>query len=165
MDGIGHPIMSMPLSTTKVVYSLVQQTSAHTDPTLAQEFNPLLEPIWAQGSLAHIDSLDLVLHSDEEIIKSMTIPYKPWEDIHHTSYFLPELNQIEVGEFTMTMMGYRSYPINPLATHEVYAEGNMENIIETLPINISQNPSVVENVFVRADCFLGEIQIYTDLFK
>jgi hypothetical protein len=41
----------------------------------------------------------------------------------------------------------------------------METIAETIPMNISQNPSVVENVFVRADCSPEEIQIYTDLFK
>ena len=41
----------------------------------------------------------------------------------------------------------------------------METIAETLPINISRNPSVMENVFVEADCSPGEIQIYTDLFK
>jgi hypothetical protein len=35
MDGIGHPSMSMPLSTTEVAYSLVQQASANTDPTPA----------------------------------------------------------------------------------------------------------------------------------
>jgi hypothetical protein len=49
MDGTGHPGMSMPLSAAEVVYSLVQQTSANSDPTPAQEFDPLLEPIWAQG--------------------------------------------------------------------------------------------------------------------
>jgi hypothetical protein len=32
MDGTGHPGMSMPLSAAEVVYSLVQQNSAHTDP-------------------------------------------------------------------------------------------------------------------------------------
>ena len=41
----------------------------------------------------------------------------------------------------------------------------MENIIETLLINISRNPGIVENVFVGADCSLEEIQIYTDIFK
>jgi hypothetical protein len=77
MDGTGHPGMSMPLSAAEVVYSLVQQTSANTDPALAQEFDPLLEPIWAEGSLAHTDSLDLVLPSDEAIIEAMTSLDKP----------------------------------------------------------------------------------------
>jgi hypothetical protein len=151
MDGTGHPGMSMPLSAAEVAYSLVQQASVNTDPTPAQEFDPLLEIIWAQGSLADTDSLDMVLPYDEAIIEVMNIQDKPWEDLHHRSYFLPKLSRIEAEEFTLTMTGDRSYPINPLATHEVYAEGNMETIIETLPINISQNPGIVENVFVEAD--------------
>jgi hypothetical protein len=165
MEGTGHPGMSMPLSAAEVAYSLVQQASADTDPTPAQELDPPLEPIWAQGSLADTDSLDLVLPSDEAVIEAMTSPDKPWDDLHHRSYFLPELSRIEAGEFTLTMTGDRSCPINPLATHEVYAEGNMETITETIPINISRTPGIVENVFVGADCSPGEIQIYTDLFK
>jgi hypothetical protein len=77
MEGTGHPGMSMPLSTTKVAYSLVQQDSANLDPTLAQEFDPLLESIWAQGSLANTDSLELVLPSDESVIEAMTSLEKP----------------------------------------------------------------------------------------
>jgi hypothetical protein len=65
----------------------------------------------------------------------------------------------------VTMTGDRSCHINLLATHKIYAEGNMETIAETIPINISRNPGVVENVFVGADCSPGEIQLYTDLFK
>jgi hypothetical protein len=165
MDGPGHPGMSMPLSTAEVAYSLVQQASTNTDPNPTQEFDPLLEPIWAQGSLAHTNSLDLVFPSDEAIIEAMTSLDKPWEDLHHRSYFLLALRKIEAGEFTLNMMGDRSCPINPLATHELYAEGNMETIAETLPIIISRNPGIMENVFVGADCSPGEIQIYTDLFK
>jgi hypothetical protein len=63
------------------------------------------------------------------------------------------------------MTGDQSCSINPLATHEVYAEVNMATIAETLPINISRNPDVMENVFVGADYSPEEIQIYTDLFK
>jgi hypothetical protein len=165
MDEIGNPRMSMPLSVTEVAYSLVQQASANTDLTPAQELDPLLEPISAQGSLANIDSLDLVFPFDEAVIEAMTSPNKPWEDLHNRSYFFPELSLIEVGEFTMTMMGDQSCPINLSATHEIYAEGNMETINETIPINISRNLGVVENVFVGVDCSLEEIQNYTDLFK
>jgi hypothetical protein len=165
MDETEHSGMSMPLSAAKVVYSLVQQASATPDPTTAQELDPLPEPIWSQGSLATTDSLDLVLPSDEAVIEAMTSLDKPWEDLHHRSYFLPELHQIEAGEFTITMTGDQPCPINLLATQEIYAEGNMETITETIPINISRNPGVMENVFVGADCSPEEIQIYTDLFK
>jgi hypothetical protein len=80
----------------------------------------------------------------------MTSPNKPWEDIHHRSYFLPELSQIEAGEFTVTMTVDRSCHTNPLATHKIYAEGNMETIVETIPINISRTPGIIDNVFVGA---------------
>jgi hypothetical protein len=164
MDAIGHAGMSTPLSATEVAYSLVQQTSATSDPIPAQELDPLLEPIWAQDSLVNTDSLDLVFPSDEVIIEAMTGPEKPWEDPHHRSYFLPELHRIEAGEFTITMTGDQPCPINLLATRDIYAEGNMVTITTTIPINISRNPGIVENVFVGADCSLEEIQIYTDLF-
>jgi hypothetical protein len=157
MDGTGHPGMSMPLPTTEVVYSLVQEDSANPNPTSAQEFNPLLEPIWAQGSFTDTDSLDLVLPSDEAVIEAMTSPDKPWDDLHHISYFLPELSRIEAGEFTLTMTGDRSCPINPLATRDVYAEVNMESIVETVPINLSRTPSVIDNVFFGAYCSPEEI--------
>jgi hypothetical protein len=51
----------------------------------------VLKPIWAQGSLADTDSLDIVLPSGKVIIEEMTSPDKPWDDLHHRSYFLPEL--------------------------------------------------------------------------
>ena len=63
------------------------------------------------------------------------------------------------------MTGDRACPINRLATHVVYVEGNMETITKTIPIDISQIPSIMESIFVGADCSPDEIQIYTDLFK
>jgi hypothetical protein len=157
MEATGHAGMSSPLSAAEVAYSMVQQTSATPDPIPTPELDPLFEPIWAQNSLVDTNSLDLVLPSDEAIIEAMTGPDKPWEDLHHRSYFLPELHRIEAGEFTITMTGEQPCPINLLATQDIYAEGNMATIVETLPINISRNLSVVENVFVGADCSPEEI--------
>jgi hypothetical protein len=92
MDETGQAGIATPLSATEVAYSLVQQTSATPDSIPAQELDPLLKPIWAQDSLTDIDSLYLVLPSDEAIIEAMTGPDKPWDDLHHRSYFLPELH-------------------------------------------------------------------------
>ena len=41
----------------------------------------------------------------------------------------------------------------------------MENISVTIPINISVNPNVVENVHIGANCSSEEVTIYTTLFK
>jgi hypothetical protein len=150
MDVTGNSGMSMPLSFAEVAYSLVQQASANPDLTPAQELDPLLEPIWAQGSLANVDSLDLVFPSNEAVIEAMTSLDKPWEDLHHRSYFLPKLSRIKAGEFTVTMNGDRSCHNNPLATHKIDAEGNITTIAETTPINISSTRGVIDNVFVKA---------------
>ena len=56
-------------------------------------------------------------------------------------------------------------PINPLPREGIFAQGNMENISVTIPINISTNPNVVENVHIGANFSPEEIAIYTSLFK
>jgi hypothetical protein len=99
------------------------------------------------------------------ILKALTGPDKPWDDLHHRSYFLSELRRIEAGEFVLTMTGDRSCPINPLATHTVYAEGNMASIAETITIYIFKTLGVMENFFVRENYSPDEIRNYTDLFK
>jgi len=65
----------------------------------------------------------------------------------------------------LTMTGDKPFPINPMATHTAYAEGNMPTIAETIPVDISRTPTVVENVFVGVEYSPKEIRIYTDLFK
>jgi hypothetical protein len=49
----------------------------------------------------------------------------------------------------VTMTRDRSCHTNPLATHKIYLEGNMETIAEMIPINISRTPGVIDNVFIR----------------
>ena len=41
----------------------------------------------------------------------------------------------------------------------------MANISVTIPINVSANPNIVENVHIGANCSLEDIAIYTTLFK
>ena len=45
------------------------------------------------------------------------------------------------------------------------ADGNMENISPTIPINISRDPGRIENVYIGTECSHAEIQEYTELFK
>ena len=56
-------------------------------------------------------------------------------------------------------------PINPLPREGMFAEENMANISATIPINISVNPDVVENIHIGANCSPEEIAIYIALFK
>ena len=45
------------------------------------------------------------------------------------------------------------------------ANGNMENLSPIIPINISHDPSKVENIYIGVDCSPDEIKEYTKLFK
>jgi hypothetical protein len=89
--------MAIPLFAAEVAYKIFQQTLANPDLAPSQELDLVLEPIWAQDSLATQDPLDLVFSSDEVILKEITDSHRPWDDLHHTYYFLPDLRRIEVG--------------------------------------------------------------------
>ena len=56
-------------------------------------------------------------------------------------------------------------PVNPLPKEGMFVEGNMENISTTIPINISVNPNIVENMHIGTNCSPKEISIYISLFK
>ena len=57
-----------------------------------EEEDPYVLPAWAvESSHAH-DYLDSVFPSGEAIIEAMSGVEPPWEELHHRSYFLPELD-------------------------------------------------------------------------
>ena len=54
---------------------------------------------------------------------------------------------------------------SPLTMHDTYVEGNMANISQTIPINISNNPNIVESIFIGEYYSPKEIKTYTSLLK
>ena len=65
----------------------------------------------------------------------------------------------------MRLMDDVDMPVNPLPREGMFAEGNMENISATIPINISMKPDVMENIHIGENCSPEEIAIYKALFK
>ena len=117
-----------------------------------------------QYSHAH-DCLDSVFPSDEVIIEAMSGVEPPWEELHHRSYFLLELDRLEREEFREILSQRFGSPMVPLSSPGLMADGNMENISSTIPINISHDPGRIENVYIGAECSHAEILEYTKLFK
>jgi hypothetical protein len=89
----------------------------------------------------------------------------PWDDMHHHSYFLPDLVRIEQENFRSTLSEMVGHVVVPLDTHGIYAKGNMVSIYPTITIDISQTLGKVENVYIGAYCSPEEIQIYIYIFK
>jgi hypothetical protein len=166
-EGQSHIGWKCHCQQTEVVYQVVLNTTADPDPVSSQmdEEDHVLEPVWATQSSCSHDFLDDTLPSDEAILEAMNGPDRPWDDMHHHSYFLPELVRIEQDDFRSTLSEMVGHVVVPLDTHGVYAEGNMANISPTVTIDISRIPGKIENVYIGADCSPEEIQIYTDLFK
>ena len=72
---------------------------------------------------------------------------------------------MEHEEFREVIIERIGSPMVPLISPGPMANGNMENISPTIPINISCDPSRIENVYIGAECFHAEILEYTELFK
>ena len=87
----------------------------------------------------------------------------PWEDLHHRSSFLPDLDHFENDFSSIFTTDYVKEPQNPIAHND--SELNLENISAMVPLDISVKPEIVENIHIGASCTLEEIQEYTTLFQ
>ena len=111
------------------------------------------------------DPLREFFPSNEAIVETMSLEDLSWSDGHHRSSFMPGL-----GEMFDCIERFASQvptpPLQtPILTHEVLSEGNLSNITQTMPIDISVKPRVVENIHVGVTCSPEEIQVYTNLFR
>ena len=111
------------------------------------------------------DCLDSIFPSDEAIIEAVSGVEPPWEELHHKSYFLLELDHLECEDFREILSERIGSPMVPLSSPGLMADGNMANISPTIPINISHDPGKIENVYIGVECSHAEIQEYTELFK
>jgi hypothetical protein len=166
-EGQFHAGMAIPLSTMEIAYQVVLDSSIDPDPITSpmDEEDPILRPVWATSLSCSNDFLDENFPSDEAILEAMNGSDRPWDDMHHRSYFLPSLERIEQDDFRSTLSEIVGHVVVPLDTHEIYAEGNMVSISPTVTIDISRTPDKIENVNIGADCLPEEILIYTELFK
>ena len=53
----------------------------------------------------------------------------------------------------------------PSILSDIFLEGNLSNILETISIDISVKHGVVEHIQIGVDCSPDEIQLYIALFK
>jgi hypothetical protein len=89
----------------------------------------------------------------------------PWDDGHHCCILF--LEQHTIGNYQRISTPSIVVVIStiPESTHDVFSEGNLSNISPTIPLDISVNPGIVENIHIRASCSPNEIVTYTSLFK
>lgn len=84
--------------------------------------------------------INMVLPSKKVILKAMTSTEGLWDDMHHRSYFPIELDQMEFEVKGLALSRDLHWYQSPIYAHDMYAEGNMKNMSNTMPIDISTNP-------------------------
>ena len=85
--------------------------------------------------------------------------------MHHRSYFLPKLDDLECDDFRDILSEKIGIPVVPLSSPSQMAKGNMANLSPTIPINISRDLGKIENVYIGAGCSPDDIKEYTKIFK
>ena len=77
-----------------------------------------------------------MLPFDEAIIEYMNLTEKQWGINHQLSHFLPSEESLRAIKVDLVTDKCIQWYKGPLAIHDTYAKGNMENISQTIPINI-----------------------------
>jgi hypothetical protein len=100
-EGQSHAGMAMPLSAIEIAYQVILNSFFDPDlvPSLTDEEDLVSRPLWATSLSFSYDFLDGTFPSDESIIEAINGFDKPWDDMHHRSYFLQELERIEQDKF------------------------------------------------------------------
>lgn len=166
LDQIGSWGYEMSLSPAELKYvEIVSASAPSSEPApLSRARDSYMQPPWL-GDSTSLDPLQELFPSDEAIIETMSFEEPPWLDHHHRSSFLPTH-----WEMLACLERFAScFPFQPLQTpiqiYQVSSEGNMGNITQTQPIDISIKPGIFEHIRVGVTCTLEEIWLYTGSFS
>lgn len=157
----------MPLSPIEINYCELTAASDSPPPKatpLSMSLNMYSQSPWINDADSP-DPLKEPFPSDEAIMETMSLEDLPWSDGHHCSSFMPCL-----GAMSNYLEHFSSQVPSPplqmhILTHEVFAEGNLVNITQTMPIDISVKPRIVKYIHVGVTCSFEEVQVYTSLFN
>jgi len=155
----------MSLSPTELSYvEIVYASASSSDLAPSRPLNAYVQSSWIGDSVSS-DPLKKIFPSGEAILETMSFEEPPWFNHHHRSSILSSH-----GAMTTCLEKFSScvpsHPLQmPIKIHEVFSEGNMGNIMQMIPIDISIKPRIVENIHIGVTCTLEEIQLYTNLLR
>ena len=127
------------LSSHEAIYDTIQTLSDdHTDDLHLAALDPYHLPYWLEPSLPILDYLSKTFPFNESI----------WEDHHHTSLLLPNTSSVNHDFASLFSTDIVNAPQSPILLQDTDFEGNLFNITQTNPIDISANPGTIEHVHV-----------------
>ena len=144
------------LSSHEALYETIQTFfDDQTDDLHLLASDPYHLPYWLDPSLHVLDYLSKIFPSNESI----------WEDHHHRSMFLPNTSSVSHDFSSLFPTNIVSVPQSPILLQDTDFEGNLCNIIQTNPIDISAKLDVIEHVHVGQNYSADEYEAYKALFK
>ena len=156
----------IPCLQPKIYYQIIVNiTDSGCTPLSLKDLDGDVAPTWIIDSTFYMDFLYTVLPFEEEILEAMMSIERPRDDLHHWSYFFLDWHEVESILSSPSPTGGVHIILNPLDPAKISTEGNMSIISETISVNISRNPNIIEKVFIGAKCSPEEIKSYTDIFK
>ena len=78
----------------------------------------------------------------------MSVDEPVWEDHHHRSSFLPNASSVDFDLVSLISIDIFSNPQTHVLLQGIDSEGNLCNITQKTPIDISFKPGTVEHVHV-----------------
>ena len=127
--------------------------------------DPYHLPYQLEHSLPTLDYLSQNFPSDESIMEIMSTNEPIWEDHHHRSSFLPNTSSVDhdfASHFTTDIV---KTPQTPILLQNMDSEGNLCNITQTNPIDISAKIGTLEHVHVGKNFSAEESEAYRAHFK
>ena len=88
-----------------------------------------------------------------------------WEYHHHRSSFLPNANLVDSNFVSLISIDIVKNPQMHVLLQGTDSEGNLCNITQTTPIDISMKLGNVEHVHIGQNCSTEETEKYRALFK
>ena len=108
--------MAFPMSAAEIAYhSIVDFAESIPAPLSPEELDGDVALAWTLSSSSAQDCLDTTLPSEEVILEAMTGINRLWDDLHHRSYFLPDLSEVEMSFPSPQSPGPVRPVLNPLA--------------------------------------------------
>ena len=132
--------MDMLLSVVEIAYQATLDPAvdfSSPSSSRTKEEDTFALPSWVVALSHSHDCFDDVFPFYEAILEAMNGLGRPWEDLHHHSYFLLELERVECDDFRAILSEKVGSLAIPLGTYGIYVEGDMENLSLNIPINIS----------------------------
>ena len=78
----------------------------------------------------------------------MSVDEPVWEDLDHRYSFLPNASSVDFDLVSLISNDILTTPQKPVLLQGTDSEGNIYNITQTTPIDISFKPETVEHVHV-----------------